>query len=258
LHRRKLLTRSPALLYPLVTNWNAEAIALLSVTTPDGTASSLSEVQTQSVRLHPPNTGAIKAAFVISQGAVVIDFCGPWEVFNNAVVPGRTSSVFETYTVAETLDPVQVSGGMVIVPKYTFDTAPPPNLVVIPAQHGATAKSLQWIETATNTSDVTMSVCVGSFTLADTGLLNGRSATTFHEAYDRFAAKYPAVHLKRGKRFVEDGNLASAGGLSSGIDLAIRVIERYFGREAAEQTAYRLEYQGLGWTDANSNKMYDR
>jgi transcriptional regulator GlxA family with amidase domain len=57
---------------------------------------------------------------------------------------------------------------------------------------------------------------------------------------------------------VEDGNLASAGGLSSGIDLAIRVIERYYGREAAERTAYLLEYQGKGWQDPNSNAIYTR
>ncbi len=101
-----------------------------------------------------------------------------------------------------------------------------------------------------------MSVCVGAFVLADTGLLSGRSATTFHEAYASFEAKYPDIHLERGARFVEDGNFASAGGLSSGIDLAIRVIERYYGRAAAEDTAYRLEYQGQGWRDPDSNAMY--
>jgi transcriptional regulator GlxA family with amidase domain len=96
----------------------------------------------------------------------------------------------------------------------------------------------------------------GAFLLAETGLLSGKSATTFHEAYARFEARYPDIHLKRGARFVEDGNLASAGGLSSGIDLAIRVIERYFGREAAERTAYTLEYQGQGWQNPNSNTIY--
>ena len=50
--------------------------------------------------------------------------------------------------------------------------------------------------------------------------------------------------------------LASAGGLSSGIDLALRVVERYFGREVAEKTAYNMEYQGLGWMNPNSNQVY--
>ncbi|WP_275066531.1 DJ-1/PfpI family protein [Acidisarcina polymorpha] len=198
----------------------------------------------------------IPVAFPISQGVVIIDFCGPWEVFNSADLPGHQGKVFETYTVAETLEPITASGGMKIIPNYTFETAPPPKVVVIPAQGGANEAMLAWIRSVTRATDVTMAVCVGAFVLADTGLLAGRSATTFHNAYARFEARYPDIHLKRGARFVEDGNLASAGGLSSGIDLAIRVIERYYGREAAEKTAYLLEYQGKGWQDSNSNEIY--
>jgi YHS domain-containing protein len=67
---------------------------------------------------------------------------------------------------------------------------------------------------------------------------------------------FPDIHVKRGARFVEDGNLATAGGLSSGIDLALRVVERYFGREAATKTAYQMEYQGQGWLNPDSNNIY--
>jgi YHS domain-containing protein len=88
--------------------------------------------------------------------------------------------------------------------------------------------------------------------------LSGKSATTFRQAYADFEMQYPDIHLKRGARFVEDGNLASSGGLSSGIDLAFRVVERYYGRQAAERTAYVLEYQGRGWLDPNSNQIYTR
>ena len=208
--------------------------------------------------LTPPEKGSIPVAFPISRGAVIIDFCGPWEVFNSADVPGHHGKLFQTYTVAETLEPITAGGGMKIIPNYTFETAPPPKVIVIPAQSGSTEAMLEWIRSATTATDVTMSVCVGAFVLAETGLLSGRSATTFHDAYARFESRYPDIHLKRGARFVEDGNLASAGGLSSGIDLAIRVIERYYGRDAAERTAYLLEYQGKGWQDPNSNAIYTR
>jgi len=70
--------------------------------------------------------------------------------------------------------------------------------------------------------------------------------------------QFPDIQVRRGARFVEAGNLASAGGLSSGIDLALRVVERYFGREVAAQTAYYMEYQGEGWTDPHSNQAYRR
>ena len=101
-----------------------------------------------------------------------------------------------------------------------------------------------------------MSVCTGAFVLAKTGLLSGKAATTFHAAFVPFAMQFPDIHLKRGARFVEDGNLASAGGLSSGIDLALRVVERYFGREIAHATAYNMEYQGQGWMNPDSNQIY--
>lgn len=208
--------------------------------------------------LKAPASGAIPVAFVISKGAVVIDFAGPWEVFQDADVPGRDmmDDAFELYTVAETPEPVTVSGGLKIVPNYTFQNAPPPKVVVIPAQNGDSEAMLQWIRKATETTDVTMSVCTGAFVLAATGLLNGKAATTHHAAYTDLEMKFPDVHVRRGARFVEEGNLATAGGLTSGMDLALRVIGRYFGTEAIERTAFQLEYQGTGWRDAGTNSIF--
>ena len=195
-------------------------------------------------------------AFLISDGAVVIDFCGPWEVFQDVMIPGSREMPFRLYTVAETKKPIRTSGGMQIVPDYTIQNAPPPKVIVIPAQSDPSPAVLEWIRNASKTTDVTMSVCTGAFVLAKTGLLNGKSATTYHGAFERFAMKFPDVQLKRGARFVENGNLATAGGLSSGIDLALRVVERYYGRHVAEKTAYDLEYQGQGWMNPDSNQLY--
>jgi len=208
--------------------------------------------------LKPPASGAIPVAFVISKGAVVIDFAGPWEVFQSASIPGRDmmDSAFDLYTVAETLDPIRVSGGMKIVPNYTFQNAPQPKIIVIPAQEGSTDAMLQWIRKASQHTDVTMSVCTGAFVLAATGLLNGKAATTHHTGYADLEMQYPDIQVKRGARFVEEGNLATAGGLTSGMDLALRVVGRYFGAEAIERTAFQLEYQGQGWLDAKSNSIF--
>jgi transcriptional regulator GlxA family with amidase domain len=57
----------------------------------------------------------------------------------------------------------------------------------------------------------------------------------------------PSVELRRGLRFVEHGKFVTAGGLSSGIDGALRIVERYFGRDVARYTAEFMEYQGTGW-----------
>jgi putative intracellular protease/amidase/YHS domain-containing protein len=206
--------------------------------------------------LKPPDKGQISIAFLISDGAVVIDFCGPWEVFQDVMIPGREEMPFRLYTVAETKKPIRTSGGMQIVPDYTIQNAPPPKVIVIPAQSEPSPAVLEWIRKSSKTTDVTMSVCTGAFVLAKTGLLNGKSATTYHGAFGRFAMEFPNVQLKRGARFVENGNLATAGGLSSGIDLALRVVERYYGRDVAHNTAYNMEYQGEGWMNPDSNQTY--
>jgi putative intracellular protease/amidase/YHS domain-containing protein len=205
--------------------------------------------------LVPPAKGAIPVAFVISDGAVVIDFAGPWEVFQD-VHDAQGHGFFHLYTVAETTKPVTASAGLKIVPDYTFQTAPAPKVTVIPAQNGETPAMLDWIRKSAKAADVTMSVCTGAYVLAKTGLLSGRSATTHHGAYSDFAMQFPDVQVKRGARFVEDGSFASSGGLSSGIDLALRVVERYYGRARAEQTIEMMEYQGQGWLDSNSNQAY--
>ena len=206
--------------------------------------------------LKPPAEGAIPVAFLVSDGAVVIDFAGPWEVFQDVMIPGRMDMPFQLYTVSESTKPIQASGGMKIVPDYTLENAPAPKVLVIPAQSAPSEAVMAWVRKSAKTADVTMSVCTGAYLLAQTGLLAGKSATTHHGSYVDFARKYPDIQIKRGARFVEDGNLATAGGLSSGIDLALRVVERYYGREVATQAAFDMEYQGQGWMHADSNSVY--
>ena len=245
MNRRQLILRSTAFgLSPLAATLGSGAAALAAAASPPGAA------------LPVPSTGPIPVAFLLSDGAVVIDFCGPWQVFESVSTAGRQHGAFQPYTVAETTEPITASSGMKIVPSFTFRNAPAPKVVVIPAQNGAGDAALDWIRRVTQQTDVTMSVCTGAYVLARTGLLSGQSATTHHGAYADFAMTFPDVRLVRGARFVEAGNLATAGGLSSGIDLSLRVVERYFGRNAAAETAYYMEYQGAGWMDPDSNHTY--
>jgi len=206
--------------------------------------------------LKPPASGSIPVAFVLSEGAVVIDFSGPWEVFESVNLPRRMDAPFQLYTVAANVNPIHASGGMKIVPDYSFKNAPVPKVVVIPAQNSSSPAMLNWIRKSAKTADLTMSVCTGASILAESGLLAGKSATTHHGAYKTFAVDFPEIHWKRGVRFVEEGSLATAGGLSSGIDLALRVVERYFGREVAAAAAFQMEYQGQGWLNPNVNMEY--
>jgi transcriptional regulator GlxA family with amidase domain len=202
-----------------------------------------------------PQHGKISVAFVLTDQAVTIDFAGPWEVFKDTFLPerGKTmaeQSVFSLYTVSDTKQPVTTSGGMKIVPDYTFDDAPPPAIVVIPAQRGRSPAMMNWIRRMTLQSDVVMSVCTGADVLADAGLLNGKPATTHHLFYDEFHGRFPKVELVKDRRFVQsDPILFTAGGLSSGIDLALHIVQLYAGEDVAEKTAKLMEYEGTGWKD---------
>jgi transcriptional regulator GlxA family with amidase domain len=206
--------------------------------------------------LKPPKSGRITVAYPLSRGVVDIDFTGPWAIFGSVMLSGGDmTSPFHQFSVAGTKVPLVTGSGMTVVPDYTYETVPQAKVIVIPAQDSSEAM-LQWIRKSSVGADLTMSVCVGAILLAKTGLLNGKSATTHHDAYQYFAKEFPKVQLVRGVRFVEEGNLATSGGLASGMDLALHVVERYFGREVAEATAYNLEYQSQGWRDPNTNAIY--
>jgi transcriptional regulator GlxA family with amidase domain len=202
--------------------------------------------------LRPPAKGKIPVAFLISEGATVIDFAGPWEVFQDVHVESRGASMdemmpFELFMVAETPDVVTASAGMRLVPQYTFQNVPAPKVVVVGAQSGRSAATLEWLRQVSRSADVTMSVCTGAFLLGRAGLLAGREATTHHDFYDQFERQFPDVRLRRGLRFVEGPGISTSGGLTSGIDLAIRVVERYFGRAVAANVARYMEHQSEAW-----------
>lgn len=202
----------------------------------------------------------IRVAFLISEGAEVVDFTGPWGVFEYVLLGDDNHNPFKLYTVAASRNPVKVSGGLMVEPDYAFASAPPPDVIVVPAldDEKLAPSALRWLRAAAPKTEVTMSVCNGSYVLAAAGLLDGRHATAHHGGYGMMYALYPKVVLIRGVRYVEDGRFATSGGLTSGVDLALRVVERYYGRAVAEQTAEHLEYHGTGWMHPESNGQFAR
>ena len=205
-----------------------------------------------------PGSEPIPVAVLMDDRATMIDFAGPWEVFQDtgvANVPG-----FSLYTVAATGEPLRTTGsgdgigprrersGLKFIPDYTFADAPQPRLLFMGAQAGRTnVAKRDWIRTVAAKADIVMSVCTGAFVLANTGLIDGLSATTHHDFYDSFEKQFPKVKLVRGTRFVDNGKFISAGGLTSGVDGALHVVQRYYGAAVAQQVADYMEYQSSGW-----------
>ncbi len=195
-------------------------------------------------KLQPPPGGRIPVAVTISEGVTVIDFAGPWEVFQDTMVGDQMP--FQLFTVSEKTETIEGSSGLKLVPDYTFANAPACKIVVIPAQRGSDALR-EWLRKVAPTAAVTMSVCAGALHLAKAGLLDGKQATTHHDFLDQLEKNFPKVKVERGVRFVEGEKISTAAGLSSGIDLALRVVERYFGQSVAEKTAVYMEYERTGW-----------
>lgn len=196
----------------------------------------------------------VRVAFAINPGVQVIDVAGPWETFQDTYAsPDAENPAFELYTVSETTDPIRGSGGLTMVPHFTLATAPMPDIVVVPhfdqpsPFSRETSAIHRWIRDTHADAALTMSICTGAFQLAKTGLLDGLPMTTNQLASDNFAKAFPEIDLRRRRRFVEAGRIATSGGLSAGIDLALRVVTRYFGEGVAQRTADRMEYLGTGW-----------
>jgi transcriptional regulator GlxA family with amidase domain len=229
-----------------------DLLAVAAATTVVATLNT-AHAESKSVKpLTPPSKGRIPVAVLVSSDAQVIDFAGPWEVFQDVHVSARGTTMdeqmpFQLFTVAQSTRPIRASGGLRIVPDYDFASAPAAKLIVIPAQSRPTDATKEWLKKSASQSDVTMSVCTGAFVLGSAGMLSGQAATTHHDFYDKFAEQFPDVHLKRGVRFVENDKISTAGGLTSGIDLALHVVERYFGADVAQQTASFMEHESSRW-----------
>ena len=142
-----------------------------------------------------------------------------------------------------------------IIPNYDFAHAPDPQIIVVGAQGGRSGTQRAWLLGRVPKADVTMSVCTGASMLAQYGLLDGFDRDLASSLPKRPAEKLSGGAFVRGVRFVEHERVSTAGGLTSGIDLALHVVERYYGRSVAEGTADYLEYHGDLWKAPDYAKL---
>jgi transcriptional regulator GlxA family with amidase domain len=193
-----------------------------------------------------------KVAFIISENFNMIDFAGPWEVLQDANRDGNP--LFQLYTVSEATAPVHSTGGAVMTPQYTFATAPQPDIIFVGAQANNSKALLDWIRKGHRTGSTVVSVCTGARKLALSGLIDGLPATTHHDFLEEFRKAFPNVKWQSNRRFVKAADrIYSAGGLTSGIDLALHIVAETAGSDVAKQTAFYMEYSGEGWKETCAN-----
>jgi putative intracellular protease/amidase len=183
-------------------------------------------------------------AILIFDGVQIIDYTGPYETFGH--VHDGDNHAFNIYTVSEKTDAITTSMGMSVNPRYSFENAPKPDVLLIPGGdvRGQLANPtvIKWVQDKANDAEIVLSVCNGAFILAKTGLLDGLEATTTAGLIPRLRQAAPKVKVVDDRRFVDNGKFITAAGLSSGIDGALHVIERLYGRGTAQMAALGMEY----------------
>lgn len=184
------------------------------------------------------------AVLLANEVTEVFDFLVPYEMFS-------MTEKYNVFAVAPDKNIKSLTGGLDVVPHYTFDeldrlTGKGPDIIVIPfmpIMDEAKYKPVRdWIRMHSGEQTTLLSICNGAENLADTGLLNGKSAATHWGDIGRLEKKYTDVHWLRDQRYVPDGNLVSSAGLTSGIDATLYVISRQLGEPAAAKVAKEMKH----------------
>lgn len=191
----------------------------------------------------------MNVAILLFEGFDELDAVAPYEVFETAGDFG--ASVAAEFVTLDGARLVEAAHGMRIKPAGSLADADPALLVVPGGGWNDRTSPGVWTEYERGAipdavarlygEEVTIaSVCTGAMLLAKAGLLDGRPATTHYTALDDLRETDASV---RETRYVDDGNVLTAAGITSGFDLALHLVEREFGSEVAEQVARELEYE---------------
>lgn len=194
--------------------------------------------------------------------AEALDVAGPYEVFTTAarvyarMQPGGATPLLEVTTIARTAAVVRLRAGLRIVPDATVDAHPPLDVLVVPGgvvdAPLAQPDVIAWIAAlapqgrprgggSARRVRILASICTGAFLLARAGCLDGLEATTHWEDLDALRAMFPAVRVREGVRWVDQGPIVTSAGISAGIDASLHLVERLHSRELALRTARQMD-----------------
>lgn len=194
------------------------------------------------------NTRQWKVGILLFDEVEVLDFAGPFEVFSVTTYPESNIKPFIVNTISETGELIVARNGLKVQPDFGINEAPYFDILVIPGGPGARNREINnqslisWIRHRASDVKLMTSVCTGALLLAKAGLLNGKKATTHWASYDRLESEFSEVIVLRNKKFVDEGNIITSGGISAGINMAFHIVRRLLGSEIAQTTAINMEY----------------
>jgi transcriptional regulator GlxA family with amidase domain len=189
----------------------------------------------------------MRIAIAVFDDAEELDFAGPWEVLSywaRSVAPAG----WDVVTVAPSLEPVRAAKGLRVLPDHTLHDVGPLAVLVMPGGIGtrrmlAPADPLHVGLRALRDSGTLMtSVCTGALVYAAAGLLRGRPATTHWASLDLLASLDPTIAVRPEARWVDDGEVITAAGVSAGIDMALHLVMRLDSADAARCVKREIQY----------------
>lgn len=173
-----------------------------------------------------------------------LDWAGPWEVFNMATADLDEVRVV---TLAESPEAVRSWNGLRVLPDYELSNAPALDLIVVPGGLGSRKEMenpvlVDWLAEVGSRCEWIASVCTGSLLLQAAGLTAGRQVTTHWAMIEEFRRLSPESTVLEGVRYVRDGNLVTAAGVSAGIDMSLWLVGQIWDVERARNTQRMMEY----------------
>lgn len=183
----------------------------------------------------------LTTGIVLFEEAEELDYAGPWEVFTMARKEGD-----RVVTVAESVAPVRSAKGLRVIPDCSFDDAPPLDVLVVPGGQGTRREVdnqalLAWLREAAAACTWVTSVCTGAFLLHAAGLTRDRRVTTHWGSIERLRER-GGITVLDDVRYVRDGNVVSAAGVSAGIDMSLWVVGQLYSPDHARVVQRFMEY----------------
>lgn len=176
--------------------------------------------------------------FYLQEGVEVLDFAGPMEVFDYAG--------FKIFTVSKTKAPILSQGILKVIPDHSIEDAPQADILAFFGGNGQPASKdpvvLDWVRRQAAKAQYLFSVCTGAYFLGRAGLLDGLTATTFHDNIEDLRATLPKTKVLANTRFVDNGHVITTAGISAGIDGALHLVARLKGDAEAQRIAREMEY----------------
>lgn len=193
----------------------------------------------------------MNVGIVLFDDVELLDMAGPYEVFTTAARvhartrPADAAPLFAVCTLGVERRTVRARAGLSLTADHTLHDHPPLDLVIVPGgvvdRELERPELLRWIAAQAVQAGIVASVCTGALLLAQAGLLDGRGATTHWEDIEALRALRPAVHVREGVRWVDEGRVVSSAGIAAGIDMSLHLVARLHDPALALRTARQMD-----------------